>query len=103
MTAPISNLLKLSDEARCVQNKDMAKIQRMPTLHSSVAHEKFGYLGTAQITIVSTRKASYYADQSTGTLYHMDTLRCLSGDFQRLRDKPRKTAMTKFQPPKKEA
>lgn len=98
----VTKPLKLSAESRCVQNKDMAAVQARPTLHSFVVSDHLGLLGPAQIAVVETRKDSYYADQTTGSLYDMQTLRCLTSAQLHLRKKPAKSAITKYQSPKKE-
>lgn len=94
--------LKLSAEARCIQDKDMAAVRARPTLHSFVVSDHLGLLGPAQIAVVETSKDSYYADQTTGSLYDMQTLRCITSASLRLRKVPEKSAVTKYQPPKRD-
>lgn len=80
-------LKRLSDEARCVDINDMAKLTGQTKVHAQVWHDTLGRLGKKKQAFarVLHRGREWLADVVTGSLYDAKTLCCASSDKLSLR------------------
>lgn len=75
----------LSLDALCVPEKDMHKLKGDKAKKYKVFHDELGQIGKADIVTIEVEDmyyANYYADVKTGSLYDIETLRCLTGPLE---------------------
>ena len=75
----------LADEAMCVREQDMNKLKSAKAKKFKVFHDELGEIGKADIVTIEVEDlyyANYYADVKTGSLYDIETLRCLTGPLE---------------------
>lgn len=65
----------------CISERDINKLKGGKTY--KVYHDKLGLQGKSKMVEVYVEKTNknYLADSITGSLYDIDTLRCLTGDL----------------------
>ena len=63
----------------CIGERDTYKLKGGKT--KNVYHDKLGFLGKSKIVqvYIEDKDTTYLADTTTGSLYDIDTLRCLTG------------------------
>ncbi len=75
----------LSGEALCTREQDVPKLKSNHFQTFDVHHDALGNIGTAKIVHVEVESMDdevFYADMNTGSLYDMDTMRCLTGPLE---------------------
>lgn len=71
----------LADEAMCLAERDLSKIRTKKATRYDAIHDQFGNIGAVKAVPVFVESCgeSYWADTTTGSLYGMNDLRCLTG------------------------
>ena len=73
----------LSVEALCLRSADLGKLKGGKTY--KVYHDTMGLIGKAKVVEVEVEDMDYeiyLADVDTGSLYHPETMRCLTGALE---------------------
>lgn len=70
-----------AEESMCISERDISKLRSKKYARYDAIHDKFGNLGAVKAVPVFVESCgeSYLADKTTGSLYGIDDLRCLTG------------------------
>lgn len=68
----------MSEDGACLREIDVPKLKAAQKTKGEIWHDVLGRLGRAQIVDVEIDGRPLLADAETGSLYHPDSLRCLT-------------------------
>lgn len=72
-------LKRLANEAMCVDERDIIKLNKKNTKRFKVIHDTAGYIGYADVCEVEVEDMGFevfLADVVTGSMYDINTMRC---------------------------